>query len=253
MTLSNNAMRDIEARLNSMPLSNGAMRDVAAWLAGGDTGLSSRTIASVALGVKPSDPTHPHDPSDFGRCYQLLQHAPEVRNALPEVARQYPRWKYLVANWDRLTELHERDISTGYSSELYREMQLAIKMAEADIKGVPYVPSTNSLTIFADPLQLLAERDLHRALARKVQPIAGMLTKSVVFVVHRSGAPVITEDGQELKPIAKHRFRDKTYALSQVAMPCRFSTGGTEYQVTNADVWTMLQAPAQKSRKGMKP
>lgn len=87
---------------------------IAVWALGGDTGVSSETIAAVALGMKSREVgsfgfNTPSDNGDFGRCYRLLKKIPELRAALPLVAEACPKWKPLVAEWDNLTALYEAD------------------------------------------------------------------------------------------------------------------------------------------------
>ena len=69
----------------------------------------------------------PHDPSDFGRCYRLLQLAPEWTARLEEVAQAYPAWEPFVREWDKLTAMYEQLIVTGCElpsdSALYETMQ----------------------------------------------------------------------------------------------------------------------------------
>jgi len=88
---------------------------IAAWALSGDTGISSKTIACIAMGVT-SDQRHwhfdtPSDAADFGRCYRLLKVVPELRDALPLVAEKFPKYGPLVAAWDELTALYEKDLA----------------------------------------------------------------------------------------------------------------------------------------------
>jgi hypothetical protein len=78
---------------------------VVTWLANGKTGASSEAIAfHLGLGLprKQSGRNHPHDPSDFNRCVELLRAAPRLRAKLPEMAKLSKEWKRLVAAWDRI-------------------------------------------------------------------------------------------------------------------------------------------------------
>lgn len=80
------------------------------WLASGDTGMSSKTIAKCAIGRKPDhDWSIPYDSDDFSRCYRLLQLIPELRGVLPVLAQKFPMWAPLVAEWDELTAMYEQD------------------------------------------------------------------------------------------------------------------------------------------------
>lgn len=85
---------------------------IAMWFTSGDTGVSSETIASIALGRTEPARYHwdtPSDGGDFGRCYRLLQAIPELRAALPLVVELCPKWGPLVEVWDELTALYEQD------------------------------------------------------------------------------------------------------------------------------------------------
>jgi hypothetical protein len=101
------------------------------WLKGTDTGVSSMTIVSVlsekhallADGRLRHGGDVPHDPSDFGRCYRLLQLFPEWKARLGEVAAKYPKWKPLVEAWDQLEALWLEESPTNNCPKLYERMQ----------------------------------------------------------------------------------------------------------------------------------
>ena len=83
------------------------------WLAGRDKGASSEAIAMTALGHMPRRPEHPRDGADFGRCYRLIEAAPEARAAVDVLARDGGAyWAVLGPVWDRLSKLYadEADI-----------------------------------------------------------------------------------------------------------------------------------------------
>lgn len=87
------------------------------WIVGGDTGMSSKVIWSVAQDVTPESSNPPSDPSDFGRCYRLLKLIPEWRPFLNLVATRYKEWSALVAHWDELTALYEDELKNGPRSK----------------------------------------------------------------------------------------------------------------------------------------
>lgn len=99
------------------------------WLLSGDTGTSSETICAVMTGSKIGHASPPSDGGDFGRCYRLLQHFPEWRARLHEVAERYPEWTGLVREWDALTALYEDEIKTPIRANhpLYDRMQVLIE------------------------------------------------------------------------------------------------------------------------------
>lgn len=93
------------------------------WILSDDTGISSCTIWGVMM-MAPNDWTSPPwDPADFGRCFRLLEHFPEWRSRLPEVARVYPMWTGLVREWAELERLYREEEPTGTAPRLYARMQ----------------------------------------------------------------------------------------------------------------------------------
>lgn len=76
------------------------------WLADGDTGTSSKTIAfwlSKRL-IYRNGPDVPSDPSDLGRCLRLLRAIPELRERLPEMAECSPQWAHMLTYWDEIEQ-----------------------------------------------------------------------------------------------------------------------------------------------------
>ena len=72
------------------------LRRAVEWLMGDDTGVSSMSILSVMLNVKPSrlfGTCPPFDDDDLGRCHRLLERFPEWVPRLREVERK------LGASW----------------------------------------------------------------------------------------------------------------------------------------------------------
>jgi len=95
------------------------------WIVAGRTGASSKTIWAALVGVKNAlDPSVPLDPSDFGRCFQLLKLVPGWRERLPEVATAFPMWGPMVAAWDELEKLYAEELEedTGSAPRLYLRM-----------------------------------------------------------------------------------------------------------------------------------
>lgn len=98
------------------------------WMLEGDTGISSKTIVRIAIGVKPAKGDYfdaPYDPSDFGRCYRLLKKFPELQKKLPLVAKKCKAFAPLIANWDELVQLWEEESKnkTGRAPKLYARMK----------------------------------------------------------------------------------------------------------------------------------
>ncbi len=91
-------------------------RQVAHWLATGETGLSSETMALwLAFGERTKHRSHPLDPADFDRCLRLLQAAPRLRDRLKEMANVSPFWALLVIRWDDIERSHLDEVGLGWS------------------------------------------------------------------------------------------------------------------------------------------
>lgn len=88
--------------------------DVFKWLAGRDTGLSSKAIAShMTCGW--CDGTYPPaDPADLGRCLRLLERFPEWKARMPEMAK-YKDWKNLIARWDEVAQSMADEVGIDWS------------------------------------------------------------------------------------------------------------------------------------------
>lgn len=91
------------------------------WAESWDTGISSATIWSVMTGK----PTFMHrfgtpgDPSDFGRCYRLLQKFPAWRQRLDQMSTAHPEWAPYVLRWDEMEKLYEEELPSGTAPKLY--------------------------------------------------------------------------------------------------------------------------------------
>ena len=86
------------------------------WITGHDTGTSSKAIYRHMMGYtreRATFGTHPHDPADFGRCYRLLQIAPNWRNRIGEMAEYSKAWASLAGAWDELTAMYEAVVESG--------------------------------------------------------------------------------------------------------------------------------------------
>ncbi|MDC9825692.1 hypothetical protein PRN20_18310 [Devosia sp. ZB163] len=97
----------------------------AAWIAGRDTGASSKALWATMMGV-PSDKSHPHDGDDLGRCIRLLEAVPEWKARIGEMAAVSAYWAALVPHWDELVELHNRS-----GREVYVRMRQLLDPVEA--------------------------------------------------------------------------------------------------------------------------
>lgn len=98
---------------------------VGQWLVSGDTGSSSETMAAIFLGAKSGLFSYPHDPSDFGRCWRLVEKIPAMREAFPRIGMVYPPIAPFLNHWEELAELYVSALNggTGKAPELYKRMQ----------------------------------------------------------------------------------------------------------------------------------
>lgn len=113
------------------------------WLANGERGISSNTIATRLSGIdcmpKNWRKDHPHDPADFLRCEKLLDAVPEFRDRLSEMQAESPVWKALYLRWDDIKETIECDLEATDGKRVtnaYVLMKDIIKGASDDSKSV---------------------------------------------------------------------------------------------------------------------
>lgn len=119
-----------KAQVNETALRRSGGDPELTWLNGTDTGTSSLAIFSVcsergfmATRFRSDMHTAPSDPSDFGRCYRLLERFPAWRSRLGEVAARFPEWRDLVAAWDELESLYREEMASGTAPKLYERMR----------------------------------------------------------------------------------------------------------------------------------
>lgn len=115
----------------------------AQWMAGDDTGASSKAICAHMLGAVNVDPAaYPHDGDDLGRCLRLLALVPEWTPRIGEMAQRGPYWAALVPRWAELTALLAEETGPGFerygrAPRTYKLMQEILKPVEdADPKLV---------------------------------------------------------------------------------------------------------------------
>ena len=91
------------------------------WLRNGEHGMSSESIFANLSSIKFSGPvtSYPHDSSDFGRCYALLQIVPEFKTEFKNMRKASPMWSKFVDNWDKLTDMYETSLKTGKAPGMY--------------------------------------------------------------------------------------------------------------------------------------
>lgn len=100
------------------------------WIVSDDTGISSVSIWCVMMGVTPGQRRGncpPSDPSDFGRCYRLLEKFPHWKPRLAEVAVVNDEWTKLIENWSECERLYLEEVPTGQAPKLYALMKKLLK------------------------------------------------------------------------------------------------------------------------------
>lgn len=108
----------------------------AAWIAGHDTGVSSKTIWATMMGVKPRWSSHPHDAADLGRCLRLLEVIPEWIPRMPEMRAVSREWAAILTHWDELAALMEEEVGIDLTKgdrapRTYARMKEIIKDARS--------------------------------------------------------------------------------------------------------------------------
>lgn len=95
--------------------------DYRKWLAGPDTGSSSKFLCYRLAGMQTYPVSAPSDPADFGRCYRLLQAIPGWRERINELS-DIPAWAPLVKHWDELEQLYLEESPSGQAPKLFERM-----------------------------------------------------------------------------------------------------------------------------------
>lgn len=108
------------------------------WLAGPDTGASSKSIVVVMerdvalLAMLGRCLDYPRDPSDLGRCIRLLEIEPSYRARIREMSIAGPEWAQIAAHWDQLEALYHNEFPSGTAPRCYEMMQGLIKKGKRD-------------------------------------------------------------------------------------------------------------------------
>lgn len=102
---------------------------VCEWMSMGKVGISSATMASIALGLKKNIYSdhfgYPYDPADLNRCRILVKHIPEIRDSFKKIGRRVPGFKPILDNWDELITLLDEEVreDTGRAPRTYARMK----------------------------------------------------------------------------------------------------------------------------------
>ncbi|EOL9076331.1 hypothetical protein ACM92Y_002954 [Cronobacter malonaticus] len=105
------------------------------WQAKGRVGISSATMASIALGLEKNF-YHgrfdaPSDPADLHRCMLLVEDIPEIKDSFPAIAKKVKNFAAILLEWDRLTGLLKEELKRpdGRAPETYALMKELLKAA----------------------------------------------------------------------------------------------------------------------------
>ena len=86
------------------------------WIVGDDTGMSSKTIWAVMLGLNlPGWCCEPADPDDLGRCLRLLELIPEWKPRIGEMAAVSQSWARMIPHWDRIAASMAKEVGIDWS------------------------------------------------------------------------------------------------------------------------------------------
>lgn len=134
------ASQDLPGRVNSPRRTRREMANVssemshkiAQWFTEGNTGVSSKYMAGVALnGIDHQSDSHdptPGDTSDLLRCIGLVEAVPEIRDTFRVLRLTDPVWAIFIDNWDTLTAM----ANSGDWNGTYKVMEDLRKEATAN-------------------------------------------------------------------------------------------------------------------------
>lgn len=100
------------------------------WIILGPTGMSSKAIWAVMMGVVTRENRAelaqyqfdvPQDRDDFGRCHDLLEWLPEWKSRIREVGEVFPEWKSFTDNWGYLDIQYQEDEDISRNLQRFRD------------------------------------------------------------------------------------------------------------------------------------
>ncbi|KZQ44697.1 hypothetical protein A3N43_16555 [Klebsiella aerogenes] len=106
------------------------------WQSNGKVGVSSATMASIALGLKKSFYHErfgaPSDPADLRRCMLLVEEIPEIRNYFPMIAKKVKAFAPILKEWDPLIALLKIELKRpdNRAPKTYKWMKELLKTQE---------------------------------------------------------------------------------------------------------------------------
>jgi len=89
------------------------------WLAHGERGISSETLAFKSIGIDHESGYAPSDPSDFNRCLKLVDAIPEIKLHFDSIAKISDKWKKVIDNWDKLEKMFCDEVGRNWSKSAF--------------------------------------------------------------------------------------------------------------------------------------
>ncbi|MDW0668234.1 hypothetical protein P2K05_13810, partial [Mannheimia haemolytica] len=104
------------------------------WLANGETGVSSKTMAFyLGYGIRPKIEGYPHDVSDFRRCFLLLETVPFLRNRIEKMAELGKVWAALAKEWHTLEALYNEEECQIRCPKTYAKLREILEANEENV------------------------------------------------------------------------------------------------------------------------
>lgn len=83
--------------------------EVLTWLANGNVGMSSKSIAFHMAKIDAGAKAIPGDPADFKRCTEMLSACPSIKN-ISSLAEYAPQYAPYINNWGKMLALYKEDV-----------------------------------------------------------------------------------------------------------------------------------------------
>lgn len=105
---------------------------MAEWIVTHHVGISSRTMWTALMCVKPTKEMFiydiPYDADDFSRCYDLVKFC-EVSHSedFPKILQVFPWYAPIIRNWGKLSEMYENNNFRGVN-DLLRSLRKECKL-----------------------------------------------------------------------------------------------------------------------------
>ncbi|MCI7719073.1 hypothetical protein ACEE49_04985 [[Pasteurella] aerogenes] len=107
---------------------------VALWLANGETGISSKTIAFyLGFEIIPKRASYPRDVTDFRRCVQLLEEVPELKADILKMKDVCKVWRVFAENWLELERIYAKERGKGKCPETYAAIRKIVDENETGV------------------------------------------------------------------------------------------------------------------------